>query len=196
MRVIAGSARGRTLLAPRGATTRPTSDLIKGAIFSMLASRGVEFDRVLDLFAGSGALAIEALSRGDGEAVLIERDRAACAVIVRNLATVGAAERARVICAALPAALDRIDADPFSLILLDPPYAQTGIEELFAALAVRGLVTERSTIVYEHSRRTMPPASCGPLRLSLTRVHGETAISLYDQSGAEGGGSDAGALPG
>lgn len=187
MRVIAGSARGRALVAPRGASTRPTSDLIKGAIFSMLDARGVDFDRVLDLFAGSGALAIEALSRGGGEAVLIDRDRAACAVIARNLSATGFADQARVICGTLPGALDLVEGAPFSAIFLDPPYAQSGIDELFAALVKRGLVTERSTIVYEHSRRTMPPAWCGPLRLSLTRIHGETAISLYDLGGAEGG---------
>jgi 16S rRNA (guanine966-N2)-methyltransferase len=157
--------------------------MIKGAIFSMLAARRASFAHVLDLFAGSGALAIEALSRGEGDAVLVERDRAACAVIVRNLERAAFEHRARVICAALPQALDRLEPLPFSAIFLDPPYAETGIDDLFAALVERTLVADESTIVYEHSRRTMPPTSCGPLRLAVTRVHGESAISLYDQSG-------------
>src|SRR4051794_6269673 len=94
MRVIAGEARGRTLRAPRGLRTRPTSDLLRGAIFSMLAAMGLKPSRVLDLYAGSGALGIEALSRGAIHADFVERDRVACAVIQSNLEHSACAARA------------------------------------------------------------------------------------------------------
>jgi 16S rRNA (guanine966-N2)-methyltransferase len=183
VRVIAGSARGRTLVAPRGPATRPTSDLVRGVIFSMLAARGAALDRVLDLFSGSGALAIEALSRGADEAVLIDRDRAACAIATANLEKTGFADRARVICAALPGALARLPEEEFDVIFLDPPYDLAGIDDLLALIGGSRLVSPETTIVYEHRRRTMPPASCGPLARDVTRVHGQTAVSIYDESG-------------
>ena len=182
MRVIAGSARGRTLIAPRGPATRPTSDLVRGAIFSMLAARGVPLARVLDLFSGSGALAIEALSRGAEEAVLVERDRAACAVATANLEKLGFSDRARLICAALPAALGRVGGEPFDVIFLDPPYNRERIGDLRETIGAGGLLSDETTIVYEHGRRTIPPARCGPLALNVTRVHGQTAISIYAEA--------------
>src|SRR3954452_8003358 len=118
MRVIAGAFRGRTLQAPRGRRTRPTADRVREAVFSMLGP--VDGLRVLDLFAGSGALAIEALSRGAAEAILVERDPRALAAISRNVEATGAA-----------AAVRRRDAlawlrayreAPFDLVFVDPPY--------------------------------------------------------------------------
>jgi 16S rRNA (guanine966-N2)-methyltransferase len=138
---------------------------------------------VLDLFSGSGALAIEALSRGADEAVLIDRDRAACAIATANLEKTGFADRARVICAALPGALARLPEEEFDIIFLDPPYDLAGIDDLLALIGGSRLVSPETTIVYEHRRRTMPPASCGPLARDVTRVHGQTAVSIYDESG-------------
>src|SRR3990172_13344307 len=96
MRVIAGSAKGRRLKSPRRPGVRPTSDLVRGAIFDMLDAMGASYDRVLDLYAGTGALGIEALSRGEGTADFVESDRAAAAVIDENLSRTGFAERGRV----------------------------------------------------------------------------------------------------
>src|SRR3990172_1732968 len=98
MRVIAGSARGRPLKAPRdrAGRTRPSSELVRGAMFSALASMGADMARVLDLYAGSGALGIEALSRGGDTCDFVERDAGACAVIRDNLAATGFADRSRV----------------------------------------------------------------------------------------------------
>src|SRR5579884_1561280 len=179
MRVIAGSARGRPLLGPRSSGTRPTSDLVRGAIFSMLEARGAWFTRVRDLYAGTGAMGIEALSRGAEEADFVERDRAACAIIRGNLERTGFSDAGRVIHAALPGALERLRG-PYGLIFIDPPYDAPGIPELFTRLGREGVVDETSTIVYEHSRRTIAPERCGPLRLAVERVHGTTSLALYE----------------
>ena len=190
MRIIAGTARGRTLAGPRGAATRPTSDKVRGAIFSMLEARGATFSRVLDLYAGTGALGIEALSRGAEFAEFVERDRAACAVIAENLRRTGLSESARVHCAALPAALARVRG-PFGLIFCDPPYGDLAVDEMLARLRPGHELGVDSTIVYEHSRRTMPPDRCAGLPRQVTRRHGDTSVSLYyldDGDGSRGDG--------
>ena len=122
MRVISGQWRGRKLVAPGGQATRPTADRTRETLFSMLASRLGSFEelRVADLFAGSGALGIEALSRGAAFACFVEQDARAVTAIRGNVAALGAGERAQVLArsaAALPAS------QPFDLILVDPPYA-------------------------------------------------------------------------
>jgi 16S rRNA (guanine966-N2)-methyltransferase len=178
MRVIAGVARGRALRGPKSPDTRPTSDLVRGAIFSMLEARGASFTRVLDLYAGTGALGIEALSRGADTADFIERDRRACAVISANLDLTGFCGVSTLTCAALPTALSRVSG-AFGLIFLDPPYGVAGLAAMFERLAAGELVAADTTIVYEHDRRTMPPEQCGGLSLQVTRAHGSTGFSLY-----------------
>lgn len=179
MRVIAGTARRMPLRAPRGLDTRPTSDKVRGAIFSMLAARGAVIDRVLDLYAGTGALAIEALSRGSDSADLVERAPAACAAIRANLERTRLAPRARVLQGEverlLPSLVGRYD-----LVFIDPPYADQRVEAVLAVLAARALLDQESTVVYEHSRRTEPPPAAGPLSLAVSRRHGDTVISLYE----------------
>jgi 16S rRNA (guanine966-N2)-methyltransferase len=178
MRVIAGTARGRTLKGPASTATRPTSDLVRGVIFSMLEARGAEFARVLDLYAGTGALGIEALSRGAEWADFVERDRAACAVITANLDHTGFRDRSHVIRGALPAALDRLSG-AYSLVLCDPPYAEAGLAEVQSGPALTAAIDAGTTIVYEHDRRTMPPEEFATLPRQITRRHGDTAVSLY-----------------
>ena len=106
MRVIAGEAKGLRLKSPPVRHLRPTSDLVRGAVFDMLASLGADLSRVLDLYAGSGALGIEALSRGASWCDLVDRDRAACATIRQNLTLAGFQERARVLCLPVERALE------------------------------------------------------------------------------------------
>jgi 16S rRNA (guanine966-N2)-methyltransferase len=177
-------------------TTRPTADLIKGVIFSMLEAlaykRGFEPDedgrmaaalawpRVLDLFAGSGALGIEALSRGAERADFIEQDRQAAQVIQANLRTTGLSEQARLHQGSVEALLKRVR-QPIDLVLADPPYAdttalQTISENLHDLLVPDGLV------VLEHAAETAPPQAVGRLPLHNTRAHGHTRISLYSAS--------------
>ncbi|HEY2300968.1 MAG TPA: RsmD family RNA methyltransferase, partial [Acidimicrobiales bacterium] len=133
MRVVAGEAKGRRLQAPRGDATRPTSDRVREAIFDVLGGLdGVDGRTVADLFAGSGALAIEALSRGATHAVLVDRAPAAVAAIRANLAATGLTTRADVVRDDVARWAER--AVPVGLVLCDPPYAFTGWAPLLAAL--------------------------------------------------------------
>src|SRR3970282_1802942 len=109
MRVIAGRAKGRRLAGPPSRATRPTSDLVRGAMFSALSSMGADMSRVLDLYAGSGALGIEALSRGGGSLYFVERDATACAIIRENLRLTGFERQARVHCLSAERVLERLD---------------------------------------------------------------------------------------
>lgn len=146
MRVIGGRSRGRTLHAPVLPELRPTSDRVREAIFDILYSRGgVEGWSVLDLFAGTGALGIEALSRGARRAVFVERDRKAAAVIERNLAVVGAPD-AEVVRGEAAAFLRR-RREHFDVALCDPPYAFDGWGEILPLLDAGIVVVESSAAV-------------------------------------------------
>jgi 16S rRNA (guanine966-N2)-methyltransferase len=204
LRVIGGSARGRKLKGPparrsgrrplAGKTrteahgeTRPTSDLIRGVIFDMLDAMGAAYDRVLDLYAGTGALGIEALSRGEGSADFVERDAAAAAIIRENLRACGFASRGTVHRLTTERAAERLaDSGPFTLILADPPYYDEGAPEAVEAVAASALAGPETVLVYEHHRRTAPPAAVGGLRLYRTRRHGDTAVSIYAAGGPGG----------
>src|SRR4051795_7019100 len=163
MRVIAGAFKGRTLQAPRGQRTRPTADRVREAVFSMLGA--LDGLRVLDLFAGSGALAIEALSRGAAEAVLVERDPRALAAIGRNVEATGAAATVRRR-DALAYLRDTADG-PFDLVFVDPPY--DAASRLAAPLgeALPKVVSQDARIVTESDKRT-------PLELSLPLLRERT----------------------
>jgi 16S rRNA (guanine966-N2)-methyltransferase len=148
MRVVAGTAKGRRLITPAGHDVRPTTDRVREAVFNALTSLGaVEEAVVLDLFAGSGALAIEALSRGAASAVLVERDRTALGAIAQNLATAGVADRAEIVTTAAETYLDR-PAGTFDLVLVDPPYAygpwRALLDSIRPWVAVGGLVVIES----------------------------------------------------
>jgi 16S rRNA (guanine966-N2)-methyltransferase len=145
MRVVAGSARGRRLEAPAGRDTRPTSDRVREAVFNALGSLdAVEDTTVVDLFAGTGALGIEALSRGARHCTFVERDRAARALVSRNLAATGLAGEATVEAGPAERFVERAAAagTTFDLALLDPPYAYEGWTGLLAALPASIAVIE------------------------------------------------------
>jgi 16S rRNA (guanine966-N2)-methyltransferase len=181
MRVIAGEAKGLRLKSPPVRHLRPTSDLVRGAVFDMLASLGADLSRVLDLYAGSGALGIEALSRGASWCDLVDRDRAACATIRQNLTLAGFQERARVLCLPVDRALESAlgGEGPYSLVLIDPPYEEESAMAVVGRLAVSPLVAPGSTLVLEHAWRRPPPDELGPLTLSTRRRHGDTGVSIY-----------------
>jgi 16S rRNA (guanine966-N2)-methyltransferase len=143
MRVISGSARGRRLQAPPGDGTRPTSDRVREATFNALGSLGaIDGATVLDLFAGSGALGIEALSRGATTATFVEQDRAARSVLEANLASCGFTEAAEVVAGDAPRFLAAAGSRRWDLALLDPPYAYDGWPELLLDLPVDLAVLE------------------------------------------------------
>jgi len=180
MRVIAGTAKGRRLKGPRDRSgrTRPSSDLVRGAVFSALASMDADLSRVLDLYAGSGALGIEALSRGAGSCDFVERDASACAVIKENLDVTGFAGVCKVHCATVSRALDRLDG-PYTLVLADPPYEDREAVSLLAELASSRLVEDGTVLVLEHSAREEPRGDLGKLSLVSVRRHGDSAVSIY-----------------
>jgi 16S rRNA (guanine966-N2)-methyltransferase len=181
MRVIAGEARGRELRAPRGLQTRPTSDLMRGVIFAMLTAMRIRPNRVLDLYAGSGALGIEALSRGARHADFVERSGAACAVVRANLDRLGfGGDRTQVYCMPVARALGRLDG-PYDLILIDPPYDDRSAIEILSGPLAASLWRKDSIMVYEHRRRDSPPTQIGQLALIQTRSHGSSSISFYSQ---------------
>jgi 16S rRNA (guanine966-N2)-methyltransferase len=197
VRVIAGSARGRPLRA--ATSTRPTADLIKGVIFSMLEAlaykRGFEPDedgnlaaavawpRVLDLYAGSGALGIEALSRGAAFATFVEQDRAAARIISANLANIGLSHNARLIVAPIRSALASVES-PIDLVFADPPYAETiALAATADLLGSLSLLKQSSVVVLEHPSSTQAPPTIGPVEVVSTRKHGRTSVTLYAASG-------------
>jgi 16S rRNA (guanine966-N2)-methyltransferase len=178
MRITGGTSRGISILAPRGADTRPTTDRVREAIFSILFSMDADLSQVLDLYAGTGALAIEALSRGAEQADLVERAPVACAVIRKNLARARMSERARVYCLDVGRALERL-AGPYSVVFLDPPYADQTIDRVLEALATSGIVAKDGTVVLEHAHGRVSPASIGGLALHSDRRYGDTGVAFY-----------------
>ncbi len=175
MRIVAGSARGRRLVAPAGLATRPTSDKVRGAIFNVLG-QFFEGGRVLDLYAGSGALALEALSRGCARAVCVERDGLALEVLRQNAEVCGFADRVEVVRAELPAGLSRLSPGRFALAFVDPPYA-VGPEAVLPGLGA--LLVRGGRAVIEHDARRPPPDPAGALSLVDRRAYGDTGISIY-----------------
>jgi 16S rRNA (guanine966-N2)-methyltransferase len=171
MRVVAGAFKGRRLQAPRGSRTRPTADRVREAVFSVLGD--VSAARVLDLYAGSGALGIEALSRGAASATFVERDQRAAAILRRNLEAVGAEAEVR-----RQDALRFLagEAGPFDLVFVDPPYD--------AAVRVAGPLSERLPAVLEQGARIVTESDKRtPLELALPleleRIYGDTRIAVH-----------------
>ncbi len=175
MRIIAGTHRGRRIEAPRGLHTRPTSDRARESAFNLIGP--VDGAAVLDLFAGSGAMGLEALSRGAGRCIFVESDRAACAVIERNAAKLlmaGAAVRCRDALAVLSE--ERRARHTYDLVLADPPYDSfPGIARRLGEL-VPGVLAPDGVLVLETSARIEPEL---PLRRVVTRSYGSARITLF-----------------
>jgi 16S rRNA (guanine966-N2)-methyltransferase len=185
VRIVGGTARGRRLEAPRGSHTRPTADRVRQSIFDTL---GQFFDggAVLDLYAGSGAMGLEALSRGADGAVLVDRDREAVRCCRANATALGFSARVEVLPVDVAAAVERLAARGrrFDLVFVDPPYAE-GPEEALARLAAAGIVAPGGRVVAEHDRRRPPPDRAGLLSRTDRRTFGDTAVSFYEPTGPE-----------
>jgi 16S rRNA (guanine966-N2)-methyltransferase len=179
MRVISGSARGFRLKGPPSTATRPMADKIKGALFSMLASIGVEFDRVLDLYAGTGNIGIEALSRGASFAEFVDQSAAATAVIRANLEHTRFADRARVHTAPVASFLTRRET-PFDFVILDPPYADPAIVETLEKVSASPLVQSGAIVAIGHSPRVALPDRIGRMERLRERCHGDSCFSIYE----------------
>lgn len=158
MRIIAGSARSRVIEAPKGRDTRPTLDRVRENLFNILQGRMTDA-KVLDLFAGSGALSLEAVSRGAAMAVMADHDRAAIAAEKRNVQALRFEEHTRIIHAPWQQTVQLLaqEGAKFDLIFLDPPYAMAGLAQVMASLIP--LMAEDALVVVEHEARTAPEAS-------------------------------------
>jgi 16S rRNA (guanine966-N2)-methyltransferase len=178
-RIIAGEAGGRRLAVPPGERVRPTSDRVKESLFSALGPGRLVGVRVLDLYAGSGALGLEALSRGAAEALLVERDPAAVRAIRTNIDTLGFVDRAILRAAAVSTVLGGPPPqDPFDLALLDPPYDTPGdeVESVLRLLAERDWLSPAATVVVERAAGSSPlgwPAGWGS---TWERCYGDTLV--------------------
>jgi 16S rRNA (guanine966-N2)-methyltransferase len=174
MRVIAGTARGRPLVAPRGAHTRPITDRVKETLFGILADRVVDA-RVLDLYAGSGSVGIEALSRAAASCDFVEHDRRAIAAIRENLERAGVSEHASVHAMDVMRYLERSEDDRFGLVVMDPPYEERAILAPLARLVT--VMEPGATVVVKHHWRTPIPEPPGLVRWRERRF-GETTLTF------------------
>jgi 16S rRNA (guanine966-N2)-methyltransferase len=180
MRIIAGEFRGRRLAAVKG-RIRPTSDRVREAIFNILGPAVAEAT-VLDLFAGTGALTLEALSRGAREAVLVEDQGAALGVLRRNLLALALEDRTRVMPMPVQKALKKLAAqeEQFTLVFLDPPYGRGLALKTLTTLQGSGLLFPEAKVVAEHSYRETVPEQVGRLKLSQGRRYGDTQVAFYE----------------
>ena len=179
MRIIAGKARGRTIYAPKGRHTRPTQDFVRESLFNII-QRDVPDAMVLDLFAGSGALALEALSRGAAHAVLGDRSRQAIECIRRNTETLGFSEQTTVLQGDWCVVVQRLPArnQRFDLVFLDPPYDLARYREMTDLLKACHLLQDDALLVIEHHKDSVPDLdSC--FQEKDVRTYGDTIIRLF-----------------
>src|SRR2546426_693260 len=183
MRVIAGSHRGRRLSGPQGTVLRPTSDKVREALFSILGTQ-VSGGRFLDLYAGTGAVGIEALSRGASAVTFVESDPKAVELLQKNLRTCQLLDRAQICEGQAAAFLERKDwwGDPYDVLFADPPYAALDELDILIHAWRPGLLSERAVVIIEQDSRTELPASIDHAALVRRYVYGDTALYLYGMS--------------
>jgi 16S rRNA (guanine966-N2)-methyltransferase len=179
VRVISGTAKGHKLQVPRGLTVRPTPDRAKQALFNIIGERVVGC-RFLDLYAGTGAIGIEALSRGAEEVVFVEKRSRVARIIARNLAKTGLAARARVVVADVAQTLAKMGEEPtiFDVIFADPPYNDENAPHILQVLDTKRLLNENGFVVWEHATAMTIPANIGKL-VSVKEVrYGDTSFAF------------------
>lgn len=181
MRIVAGQLGGRVLRAPAGAATRPTSERVRQAVFNILGAPPPG-TRVLDLFAGSGAMGIEALSRGADDATFVDAGRPALAALRANLVDLGVSDRARVVPGDALTFVRRAPAEPtWRWVFVDPPYRTELARQILDALGDGGCLTGDAIVVVEHDRRNPPADSHGSLVRTDSRKYGDTVIAMFQR---------------
>ena len=177
MKIVSGTYGGRPLKTLEGKTTRPTSDKVRGAMFNMI---GPYFDggRVLDLYAGSGGLSIEAVSRGMGQAVLVEKDRRAQGIIASNIQMTKESHKFQLLKMEAHQALNQLQGT-FDLVFLDPPYAKEQIVADIEALAERGLLGEEVMVVCETDKAVDLPEEIACLGIWKEKIYGISKVTVY-----------------
>ncbi|MDD3919890.1 MAG: 16S rRNA (guanine(966)-N(2))-methyltransferase RsmD [Eubacteriales bacterium] len=185
MRIIAGAAKGRQLLTPAGSNTRPTLDRVRESLFGILQFR-LDGIRVLDLFAGSGSLGLEALSRGASYAVFNDHDRNCCNILRKNIHTLGFQDRAEVLQREASAAIIHVSTlAPFDIAFLDPPYA-AGAQKEAEALFVSGCIADNGMVIIEHDWNKPPIDVPNVMYCADRRKYRETGISFFKAFPREG----------
>ena len=180
MRIIGGRFRRRQLAGPQGRAVRPTSDRLRETLFNVLGP-GIEGARVLDAFAGTGALGLEALSRGAADAVFVEHDRGALESIAENIRRCDEPTGCRVIRGRFPGAIGATE--QFDVILLDPPYDIASLDEVVAGAET--MLVPAGLVVLEHSRRRASPDAVGSLERVRLLTTGDSALSFYRRAAHE-----------
>jgi 16S rRNA (guanine966-N2)-methyltransferase len=177
MRIIAGSLKGRRLTAPTGQDVRPTSDSLRETLFNVLAP-DIEGARVLDAFAGTGAVGLEALSRGARRVTFIEREPRVITVLERNVTACGVANACAIIRGDFTTVAGRsIEEQSIDIVFLDPPYDRTDLDGVVMTAAA--LVARGGRIVLEHAKRRASPESAGSLARTRVLTAGDSALSFY-----------------
>lgn len=181
MRIVGGSARGRTILGPKDAKTiRPTADRVRETLFNVLG-QSLEGLTVLDLYAGTGALGLESVSRGADRAVLVDSGREALGLCRANLEALGFKDRVEVLASPVTRALGLLGGrgERFSIIFADPPYAAEVVTELLDGISTHGLLADEGVIVLEHAKREPAPEAHAGFERFDQRKFGDTLVSLY-----------------
>lgn len=191
MRVIGGLFRGRRLRAVEGQAVRPTSDRLRETLFNVLAPR-IDDARFLDICAGSGAVGIEALSRGASRATFIDASRRACSVIEANLAALDITNQATIINRDAVAALKRLasEGEQFDIVFFDPPYQSEIYSQVIELLGASTLLDDGACVIVEHRAKTPPASESGELRAYREIKQGESALTFYELSRDSAGGQE------
>ncbi len=191
MRITAGTLKGRTLHAPVGMGTRPTADRVREALFNILTHHDwgdlgdpLDGTTVIDAFAGTGALGIEALSRGAAQAIFVEKDNKAFDVLKHNITSLDLQTRATFLCADVTRSLGRIEKKvPCGLVFLDPPYHKNLVIPAITSLRAAGLVSQKALWVIETAKGEATGSIEDTLKLLLKRDYGDTTIGYYTDGG-------------
>jgi len=180
MWVTGGRAKGTRLKTLPRHSIRPTTSVVRQAIFSLLENSTTNWRRVLDLYAGSGALGIEALSRGAEWGDFVDRRKSCCDVIRTNLGKIGELHRAHIYCCSVSKAVNFLS-NNYDIVFLDPPYSDSSINDSFISIAKSNLLGENSTIVLCHANRFPLNSNYDGLHLVKQRRYGDTFIFIYQK---------------
>lgn len=184
VRVTGGVAGGTTLRSPKAPGVRPTTDRVRSALFNILAGYGLEGARVVDLYAGTGSLGIEALSRGAEHADFVELDRRQVEVVRENLRDTKLADRATVHQGDVRRVIERLES-PYDFVLMDPPYTQPFPAEVVERIGTRGLLAEDGMAIVGHASRVEAPERLGVMHRWQDRRYGDASLAFYSVAEAK-----------
>ena len=180
MRITGGSAKGQIIKSPQSVAVRPTTDKVREAVFSILGAVASNWDSGLDLFAGSGALGIEALSREVGWVDFVDQSSKCCLVIKQNLIKTGFIDKAHVYCCPVMKAISFLERS-YDMVFVDPPYADNCLSTLIPVLSRSNFISRDSVILVSHASRNILDQQYGSLSKIKEKRYGDTCISIYQK---------------